>query len=339
MANYSYEILRLNVAPHQNGLDNIVVGVNWRYQITEDSNYADIYYTTQLPSSNVNADSDAFIQYDTLTDEIVFSWIQQSEDMEVLQTQLQDKLNSIKSPQEIEKLPPWDMSVKYTGKEEYLIVVDNEPNNAEKSFGPLKWNTERANKLIAEKTDIDYQFAEDIIMYQKGLLPQDDNPLNVSDRLKVYKVEYTEFPTLDVPFEYEEGLQWVLDSGKAVGTYFVLERTVEEVKEILHNTLSEKSFNKQVEGVELTVQGTTVNVNSDMFNRVTLHQRWTLMNNDSAEEFKLNNGEWFTLTKSDVESVLIGINNHIKNIMAWESSVSSKINNSITIEDLKKVEI
>lgn len=335
MINYSYEILRLNVAPHQNGLDNVVVGVNWRYQITKDSNYADIYYTTQLQSP----DSNAFIQYDTLSAETVFSWVEQVEDMEILQSQLQDKLNSIESPDKVEKLPPWDMTVKYTGEEEYLIVTDNEPNDPLKTFGPMRWNTERANKLIAEKTDIDYQFPEDIIMYQKGLLPQNDTPLNVSDRLKLYKVEYTEFPTLHEPFEYEEGLQWVLDSGKAVGTYFVLKRTVDEVKEILHDALSQKSFAKQIEGVELTVQDTIVKVNSDIVNRLTLLQRWTLMSNDSTEEFKLNNGEWFTLTKSDVESILVAINTHIKNTMAWESSISSQINDSVTIEDLKQVEV
>lgn len=334
MVEYNYEILRLNVAPHKNGMDNVVVSVNWRYQITENSDYADIYYVTDIPSAT---DPDSFIAYDSLTDEMVFSWVSKAVDLKALQKELQAELEKRKIPEKVEKLPPWDMSVKYTGDEDYLIVTDNEPNDPLKTFGPMKWNTERANKILVEKTDIDYQFPEDIIMYQKGLLPQGNVPLKINDRMTLYKVEYEEAPDLDAPFEYHKNLQWVIDSGKAVGTYFVFNREVDELKKMFHDALSEKSFAKQNEGVDTTIQSKSIKINSDFVNRSILFYRWSLMADDSSEEFKLNNGEWFTLSKTEVETVLITINNHLKQVMAWESSISSQINNSVTIEDLKTV--
>lgn len=337
MVNYNYEILRLNVAPHKNELDNVVVSVNWRYQITEESEYADMYYLTNLTN---DVDSNSFIEYDDLTDETVFSWVSQLVDIDSLQKQLQDKLEEVKVPSNVEKLPPWDMSVKYTGDEEYLIVTDvNDPNNLLKTFGPMKWDTGRVNQLLAENTNVQYTFPIDVIMYQKGLLPRNNVPLNISDNLKLYKVEYTDYVDLDNIFQYHEGLKWVLDTGKAVGTYFVIDRNLEEVKKILHQNLSEKSFYKQIEGAEINIQDTAVNANSDIINRTTLLQRWFCMQEDEEGKFKLNNGEWFTLTKTEVESVLVQINDHIKNIMEWENAISSQINDSVTIEDLKQVEV
>lgn len=337
MSEYNYEILRLNVAPHKNGMDNVVVSVNWRYQITENSHYADIYCVTDIPSE---VDPGSFIAYDNLTDETIFSWVSNAENLNELQAELQAELEKAKTPVQVEKLPPWDMSVKYNGDEEYLIITDvNNPNDPAKTFGPLRWNTDRANNMLAEKTDMEYRFPNDIIMYQKGLLPQDDTPLSVNDNLKLYKVEYTDSPEIDGVFQYHNDLEWVLDTGKAVGTYFVIDRTVEEVKEFLHGSLSAKSYEKQVNGTKLTVQGKSVNVNTDMFSRNVLHQRWSLMGDSASEEFKLNDGEWFTLTKSELNEVLSGINAHIKTVMAWESGIASQINNSTTINELKLVEV
>jgi hypothetical protein len=336
MVEYNYEILRLNIAPHKNGMDNVVVSVNWRYQITENSDYADIYYVTDIPSA---VDPDSFIAYDDLTDETIFSWVSKAVNLESLKKELQAELEKVKTPEKVEKLPPWDMSVKYTGKEEYLIVTDvNDPNDPLKTFGPMKWHTGRANDLLEAKTDIEYRFPVDVIMYQKGLLPRGNAPLTVNENLKLYKVKYTDPIDVDGLFQYHEGLKWVLDTGEAVGTYFILDRTVEEVKKILHGQLSQKSFEKQVSGTVLTVKGKSVNANTDMFARNVLYQRWSLMDDAKSEEFKLNDGEWFTLTKTELHELLLGINNHIKSTMAWESNIASQINDSITIEDLKLID-
>jgi hypothetical protein len=72
--------LELITIPSANGLNNIVEGVNWRYQVTDDAYYADHYLVTLLSEP----DSESFIQYELLTDQQVYSWIEQNEDIDQL---------------------------------------------------------------------------------------------------------------------------------------------------------------------------------------------------------------------------------------------------------------
>ena len=115
---YSHEIFRLITIPSANGLKNVVKGVNWRYQVTENAHYADHYLVTQL----TEPDSEKFIGYDSLTDEQVYGWLEQNENIERLKSIVDQKLESKKNPSSVEKIIPWDKSVLYTGDEEYLMV-------------------------------------------------------------------------------------------------------------------------------------------------------------------------------------------------------------------------
>jgi len=280
---YSYEIFSLITAPSKNGLNDVVEGVNWRYQVTEDAHYADYYLVTQLREP----DTESFIQYDSLTDEQVYSWLEQNEEINNLKSIVDAKLESKKSPSSLEKKTPWDKSVLYTGDEEYLMVKDNDLENGENYFGPFKYDGKKGQRGLDWLEVTDYTFPTDIEMYQKGLLPT-DAPLSINDSVKMYKVQYEDQPELDDFYQYHEGLTWVVQDGKVVGTYEVIDRTVDQVKEILQGQLSNKSFNDQIAGVELTVKENTVKVNTDLVSRTTLFQRVAMMEDGSSEEFKLN---------------------------------------------------
>lgn len=334
MAEYSWQILSLYTAPHENGLDNVVKKINWRYQIKEGSYYADLYLHTELTSPP----QDSFIVYDNLTEETVFSWIESVENIEKLQNDLQEKLELVKSPIVIEKETPWNQESKYTGEEEYLIVFDDQPNDLLKIWGPMKWDSKRANKGLKERGVTNYEFPYDITMYQKGILPI-DTPTIVNERVKIYKVEYTNSPELDGIFEYHEGLTWVTDSGKAVGTYFVLQRTVENVKKILNETLSNKSFQKQTSGVDITLQNKLIKVNTTLPSRLNLLQRYQLMNENDVLSCKLNDNDWLNLSKNEIELVLKSVENYISEVYSWEKNISDQIQSSTTLEQLKQIEV
>jgi hypothetical protein len=329
---YSHEIFRLITIPSANGLKNVVKGVNWRYQVTENAHYADHYLVTQL----TEPDSEKFIGYDSLTDEQVYGWLEQNENIERLKSIVDQKLESKKNPSSVEKIIPWDKSVLYTGDEEYLMVKDGDLVNAENYFGPFKYDDKKGQDGLDWLSVTNYAFPTAIEMYQKGLLPI-DSPLKINNDVILYKVQYEEQPSLDDFYQYNEGLKWVIRDNKAVGTYEVISRSVEEVKKLLHEQLSFKSFNEQVSGVDLTVQGKNVKVNTDLAARTTLFQRFSMMSDDVSEEFKLNNGDWFTLTKEEAKQVLVSINDYIKFVFLGESVISSQINSCSTIEELKQV--
>jgi hypothetical protein len=331
---YSYEIFKLITIPSANGLNNIVEGVNWRYQVTDDAYYADYYLVTLLSEP----DSESFIQYELLTDQQVYSWIEQNEDIDQLKIIVDQKLSEKKNPSSVEKATPWDKSELYTGDEEYLMVKNNDLDNGENYFGPFKYDNKKGQRGLDWLSVTDYTFPTSIEMYQKGLLPI-DAPLKINDSVNMYRVQYEDQPQLDNFYQYHEGLKWVVQDGKAVGTYEVISRTVDEIKNLLHNQLSQKSFKNQIAGADLIVKGNSVKVNTDLVSRTTFFQRALMMDSDSSEEFKLNNGDWFTLTKEEVNQVLAGINDYIKSILADESVTSGQINSCTTIEELKQVEV
>jgi hypothetical protein len=267
MNQYHRDILSLYVKPEKNTLRNVVTRVTWRWTVRDESDFADLYKDTYFASVNPNN----FTDYQDLTDEIVFSWIDSVENIDELKDELDQKLIAAKTPELVEKKIPWAVQSKYIGEEEYLLVFDDTPTDATKIWGPMRWNSERANNGLRERGVHDYEFPTDIVMYQKELLPF-DVPMIVNDRVKLYKVEYTENPMLDDRFQYHEGLTWVVDSGKAIGTYFVIDRTVGEVKSIFQTQLSNASFEKQIGGVDIELGGKTVKMNTDIVGRINLLQ-------------------------------------------------------------------
>lgn len=334
MTQYHRDILSLYVKPEKNTLRNVVTRVTWRWTVRDESDFADLYRDTYFASVNPNN----FTDYQDLTDDIVFSWINSVENIDELKDQLDQKLIAAKTPELVEKKIPWAVQSKYTGEEEYLLVFDNTPTDALKIWGPMRWNSERANNGLRERGVHDYEFPTDIVMYQKELLPF-DVPMVVNDRVKVYRVEYTENPMLDDRFQYHEGLTWVIDSGKAVGTYFVINRTVEEVKSILQTQLSNASFEKQIGGVDIELGGKTVKMNTDIVGRINLLQRWSMMLDTDVINHKINNDMWMELTKENAKLLLDVMHDHISGVLDWEKSVFDQIVASKTIADLKKIEV
>jgi hypothetical protein len=331
MVEYSHEIFRLYTAPSKNGLSNVVTGVNWRYQIKEDSYYADTYLVTNF----LDPDPEKFIQYNGLTNEIVFTWIQDAEDFNQLKLNLQEKLTKVKNPEVIEKHVPWDQSSKYTGNEEYLLVFDNQPNDPLKIWGPMQWDSRRANNGLKERGVEDFTFPEDVIMYQKGLLPETNSVVN--ERTQLYRVEYIEKPQLDDLFQYHERLTWVTDSGKAVGTYFVIDQSLEDSKKEVIQRFENQSFEQQNSGADLTIQGKTVKVRSDFGTRTSLLQQWILANETDIIKCKLNEFVWVNVSKSELKTIIDELNNHVQSFLDQESEIVEQVNACETVEELKTI--
>jgi hypothetical protein len=334
MTEYTREILSLYVKPGVDTLRNIVTRVTWRWIARDEASYADLYKDTYFEA----VDPNNFLDYSDLTDTIVFSWIDSVEDIVEIRAQLDQRLESAKNPVMLEKKIPWQSQSKYTGEEEYLLVFDDQPNDSLKIWGPMRWNSNRANNGLRERDVADYEFPTDVIMYQRGLLPE-STPIIVTDRVKLYRVQYTEQPVLDDRFQYHEGLTWVVDSGEAVGTYFVIDRELSESKTIMQQQLSNESFQRQVSGVTWEVDGQSIEVNTDVVTRVNLMQRWQFMDDSDVISHKINNTTWKMLTKSQASDLLQILHDHINTCLTWERQVFDQIESAVTVAELKVIEI
>ena len=104
MITYTWSISRLDCAPAENGLTNIVKVIHWGLTGV-DENGISASMSNSYPLSTPSPE--AFTDYSTLTEETVVSWLQNSLDVGYLHTYLANEIASKYNPP-ITPLPlPW----------------------------------------------------------------------------------------------------------------------------------------------------------------------------------------------------------------------------------------
>jgi hypothetical protein len=95
MIEYKWTISALDCAVNEEGLENVVKTVHWRYRGTdEDGNTAELYGAQPVPSPN----PEEFSAYETLTQEVVEGWLESIMDVEEKQKNITDQIELIKHP-------------------------------------------------------------------------------------------------------------------------------------------------------------------------------------------------------------------------------------------------
>lgn len=104
MITYTWDIFRLDCAPSENGLTNVVKTIHWILQAKDENEItASFNNSYPLPSPS----PEAFTDYSTLTKETVIGWLESNLDVGYLQTVLANEIASKYNPP-ITPLPlPW----------------------------------------------------------------------------------------------------------------------------------------------------------------------------------------------------------------------------------------
>lgn len=120
MITYTWDIFRLDCAPSENGLTNVVKTIHWILQAQDENGVsASINSSYPLPEPN----PEVFNDYSTLTKETVIGWLENSLDMGYLQTTLTNEIASKYNPP-ITPLPlPW-VKVEEPVVEEVVVPVE-----------------------------------------------------------------------------------------------------------------------------------------------------------------------------------------------------------------------
>ena len=106
MSTYTWNITRLDCAPSENGLTDVVKIIHWGLTEQDENGIsASINNSYPLPSPT----PEAFTDYSTLTEETVINWLENSLDVEYLKLRLAGEIASQYSPP-ITPLPlPWNV--------------------------------------------------------------------------------------------------------------------------------------------------------------------------------------------------------------------------------------
>lgn len=331
MDNHTWEILSLYTIPSKDGLTNIVDKINWRFQITEDKYYGDVYGHTKLPAPS----GDSFTAYDDLSEETIINWVKEREDGDAIIAKATAKLEENKTPPVVEKNPPWTYPITVDGTEKYMIVVDNQPNDLTKMYGPLFWDSKKINEGLKYRGFSDLSVPSNMIVFRKGLLPTNE-PLTLSDRVKIYKAEYTPEPTFDELTQTKENLSWSTETGKAVGTYRLIDKTLDEIKKSVKEKARLQRINSLIDPAEMTLNENTVKVYQDEQTCIVTYNKANIMNDSETINWKLVDS-WINASKSDLLSIHSFIQGKIQSAYDAEYDLNNQINGSTSIEQLKNI--
>lgn len=228
MKQYKWKILSLWAAPHENGLNEVVKSIDWCFRVTEKLNYGEKYETTKLTSPS----TDSYIKYEDLKEETIIGWIKNNINYEELVSEVDLLLEKNKNPDVVEKTnPPWQQNDlwPFIANRQYLMVIDDEINNTEKTHGPMFWDSVDFNDVLKQKFELfNIEIPDNATIGFKQLLPHND-VIHITDRVKIYSVINIE-PDYDGKFEKLEVTDWEIIDSVAYKKYNVVELTPDESK-------------------------------------------------------------------------------------------------------------
>jgi hypothetical protein len=328
MKEYTWEILSLYTTPSVDGLSSVVKRVTWRYQVKEDTYVADVYNDTYFNS----VDPNNFIDYNSLAPNIVFDWVRQVEDIDNIKLQLDEKLLDVKTPTIVEKEIPWDRSIGYTGTEQFVVTLDNTV-----ILGPVNWNSGEFNKILNQHNVSDI-LPSDILAYKQGIVPK-DTPLVIIENLKIYQVDKIINDTgFDNILFNGTDISWDYLTGKAVGTYVPTLNSLEHIKTTLKQNLRNKNSILEDTSINVNIDGTEFNISATSWGRLFIMTKiLRLADGESCDWW--NNKEKITVTKEQLMTMLIAVDDYINSLWDDEIPKITAIDVCTTVDQLKQIEI
>lgn len=329
MLEYQWKILSIYVSPQENSLLNVVKRVTWKYQVKDNQYVADIYKDTYFNS----VDSNQYISYENLTDETVFGWISNTEDMDQLKAELEEKLIEIKNPSRVvEKVLPWTEQYLYTGNELYALF-----KGEELLIGPSCWSSNVFNDAL-EKVKLQPSFPPDAECFQRRILPTKE-PLVVDQQTntKLYLVTVLNEQPEDDIFNKNDYIVWDLNTWPVEATYDTVYKPIDEVKFNLLNVLNQRKYEKEFEKLTLTIDGQDIEFNPNLNLLIILNSKYQLLNEEDKTVVCLSTENQVELTKNQVLEVLNSIKSRYEEIDNWGYSKYLEIVGASSIDELKLV--
>lgn len=123
MITYNWTFPGLECKVNQEGLQDVVTVVHWRYRGTdEDGTSFEMYGAQSVEEPN----PDAFTPYPDLVESQVIGWMEQVLDMETMQENIANQISLIKNPTQVTLSAPWSTPLEVQGglEEGVLDVVE-----------------------------------------------------------------------------------------------------------------------------------------------------------------------------------------------------------------------
>lgn len=325
MINYSISILSTYVKTSDSQFSNVLERVTWVYQAREGLHVAELFKDTLLPTPN----PDNFVNFDNLTEEQIFDWVSQIEDIEALKEQVTEIFHKSKNSGTVEKSVPWANTPQYTGEEGYVIV-----NAGSVVYGPELWNSIAFNKALVPY-GFDKPLPVDAIAYRQKIVPI-DSPLDLGNQTQIYRLQLIEEPKYDSNFYKVSKVKWSFDTGVAVAEYLIQKLSTPEIQARLTTILKNQvdHLSRSVHIVILNDTSYEIYPNYEFANTI-VSRIVTMSETDLANWYQ--GPEILKVNKDILSKLLVHVNNQIDVVQTFNSMKIKEINESRTFDELSKI--
>lgn len=193
-------------------------------------------------------------------------------------------------------------------------------------------NTTWSKSFIEKSFLIRFRVKIDDVPYS-----QPDLPYTINDEIKIFPAEEIK-PDFDYMIEYLEGPNWVIESDVAYANYTKKDLPIESARQHFRNLAMNERYKKEISGVNYEIDGTSVWIDTTREGRQIYIHQLLLMNEDQSINWKFNTG-WKTLTKPELESIVLIGRQHVQDAFDWEKSINSMIDDAQTKEELLEIQI
>lgn len=192
-------------------------------------------------------------------------------------------------------------------------------------WGPRPWNPFAIELAIEQETQQNLTLGPNPITGQ------------VAEGISILQVLSVNKPPHDPIFETLAGPEWHhnVPEKTTTASYTVVEQHIPYIAGNLRTQLAHKRWEKENAGVIVSIKGANIKFSTDRQSRETLMLQSMVSKADIV--WKIDNSTSISLTVTDQQVVIDAINQHVQQLFAWESDISSRIESATTTEQLKTI--
>jgi len=159
---------------------------------------------------------------------------------------------------------------------------------------------------------------------------------NLGNDIFCYDLININIPVYNEKIQKLDGPFYTFENNIATQTFNVVDKGIDHVKSDLLSQIATTRWEKEIAGVDFTVQGQVVKLSTARNSRDLYQQSLQLLQSTDTIMWKFDT-IWILLTYTELESIVVFIKNYVQSCFAWEKQVADQITACSTLVSLNEV--
>jgi len=168
--------------------------------------------------------------------------------------------------------------------------------------------------------------------------PPEFFPFQINDDITIYLAEEQREFISNTLVQGYVGPRWEYTDTKVIAHYDIVDYTLDVAKTNYRSVAANLRYEKEISGIEVFIQNITFKIETTRQEKLKYINQLLLMNDSDSVNWKFTDNIWLTITKSDIQSILTSINNHVQLAFNYELDLNNQINAANSFSDLEAIQ-